>query len=180
MCAAVVGNEVLIAAPDANVGVDGAGAVYLFDADTTTTTTDVDGQYEFSNLDPGTYRVRAIADSEGYTRTAPFDLTGSYWITIEDEEENEPAPVDTFRLNDFGFYDPTDPGFSCYITSLDGWGYRLAIDPGQLDVDTWTVDWDYQGGEDTTNSTVSGDTLFIDHHYTAPSPADGYVGSGQL
>ena len=71
-CAAVIGNEVLIAAPDASVGVDGAGAVYLFDADTTTTISGSDGAYEFCDLDPGTYRVRAIAESDAYTRTAPF------------------------------------------------------------------------------------------------------------
>ena len=105
-----------------------------------------------------------------------FDLTGSYWITIEDEEVGVPAPVDTFRLRNFGFVsDDTEPTFSCYVTSLDGWGYRLAVDPGELEVDAWTVDWDYQTGDPDPEPEAL-DSMFLEHYYTiAPASGEEYV-----
>jgi hypothetical protein len=120
------------------------------------TVTDVVGNYDFTNLDPGTYTVREVP-RDGWARTAPAD--GSYEATIVDETTTvtgldfgntllNPSSLSgtTFHdLNGNGAQDLGEPG-------LAGWRIYLdANNNGVLDLGERFADTDAGG-----NYTIAG------------------------
>jgi len=68
------------------VGTQTGNAVYTFQGvdEAAVTLTDADGNYSFTDLESGTYRIRQFIQ-EGYVRTLPGD-SGTYTVVIEHDE----------------------------------------------------------------------------------------------
>ena len=121
MSAAVVGDEVLVSAPNASLVISEEGAVYRFDMGIRTEPTDASGDYSFTGLEEGTYRVRQ-RPATGYWQTEP---SSSSTHTLElDEGENVTGLDFGVALID---YDADDDGL------LDAWEISYGFDPSDGD-----------------------------------------------
>ena len=97
---AAFGNDILIGGPGPSSGSPVAGAVYRYGMTVATTTTDLSGNYIFSDLAAGEYRVREVLQS-GYGQSFPVG-NATHLVTVQGNDElsgvnfgNAVAPVAT-------------------------------------------------------------------------------------
>ena len=105
------------------------------------TTSDVNGNFTFANLGPGTYRVREVAPP-GSTQTTPnpanivassgTDVSG---VLIGNSQPSSISGVKFNDLNGNGVRDPGEPGLAGITVFLDTNGNGV-LDPGEVSTTT--------------------------------------------